>query len=315
MKPLRFFWRITKWTGLAFLLAVLILSGVYLYPVLSDPEPGFLARKGKISNIQATREWQQFGDRFQELTLTSDTGLQVEVSIRRSAHHSTPRPLVIILGGYGTGRHATELITTPQDVVIASLSYPYAGDRRMSGIGLLENIPHIQQAMLDITPAILLTLDYLLEQNYVDDRRVELAGVSLGAFFVAIPGALDKRIRRVWFVQGAGDPQSIFAYRLQKRIDSPWMRDQVAALIALVGNVHYLTPEHWVGRIAPRQVVAINSRQDTSFPAASVKALHDALQAPREIIWLEGEHVMPSRQNVVKQLTDLVLSRVKEEIR
>ena len=311
MKPLRVFWKITKWSGLAILLGTLILSAVYLYPVLPDPEPGFLVRKGHIVNVQTTREWQQFDNHFQELTLASDSGLQVEISVRRPSRHSSPRPLVIILGGYGTGRHATELISTPQDVVIASLTYPYSGDKRMSGIGLLENIPHIQQAMLDITPAILLSLDYLYQQDYVDQQQVELAGVSLGAFFVAIPAALDKRIRRVWFVQGAGDPETIFDYRMVHRIESPWWRRQVASLIALLGNVHHLTPERWVSRIPPRQVVAINSRQDTTFPVSSVKALHDAIQTPREIIWLEGEHVMPSRQNVVKQLTDLVLARVK----
>lgn len=314
MNLLRVFWQISKWTGLAILLCILILSAVYLYPVLPDPEPGFLARKGNIANIQTTREWQQFNNHFQELTLTSDSGLQVQISVRRPSPHSAPRPLVMILGGYGTGRHATELINTPQDVVIASLSYPYAGDKRMSGIGLLENIPHIQQAMLDITPAILLSLDYLLQQDYVDQRQVELAGVSLGAFFVAIPAALDQRIRRVWFVQGAGDPETIFDYRMMHRIESPWWRHQVAALIALIGNVHHLTPERWVSRIPPRQVVAINSRQDTTFPVSSVQALHDAIQMPCEIIWLEGEHVMPSRQNVVKQLTDIVLARVKQGI-
>ena len=31
----------------------------------------------------------------------------------------------------------------------------------------------------------------MLEQPYVDPQRVELVGVSLGAFFVSVPGALD----------------------------------------------------------------------------------------------------------------------------
>ena len=314
MKPLRILWRTGKWAALVTLLGALILAGFYLYPVLQDPEPGFLLRKGELLGAQTTREWQQFENQFQELTLTSDSGLAVEVSIRRPIVMSSPRPLVLILGGYGTGRHATELIDTPQDAVIASLSYPYAGDRDMDGFGLMKNIPHIQQAMLDITPATLLTLDYLLQQDYVDKNQVELAGVSLGAFFIAIPGALDQRVQRVWFVQGAGDPQTLFAYRLQRSIESEWWRDQVASLIALLGNVHHLTPERWVGRISPRHVVAINSRQDVTFPSATVKVLHDAIKEPREIIWLEGEHIRPSRHSVVKQLTDVVLTHVKQGI-
>lgn len=290
------------------------LSAIYLIPVLPDPEAGFLPRKGVLIDTQTTREWQQFGDRFQEQTLTSDSGLQVQISIRRPARMTAPRPLVIILGGYGTGRHAAELIKTPQDIVLVSLSYPYSGDRTMTGIGLLKNIPHIQQAMLDITPAILLTLDYLLQQDYVDQRQVELVGISLGAFFVTIPAALDERVKRLWLVQGAGDPQAIFAYRLEKSLESAWWRNQLAGLIAIIGNVHHLTPERWLSRVAPRRVVIVNSRGDTTFPPAAVKSLHEATYEPREIIWLEGEHVKPSRQDVVLQLTDLVLTRIKQGI-
>ena len=314
MKPLRAFWQISKYTGMAFLLAILILSVVYLYPVLPDPEPGFLARKGNIANVQTTREWQQFDNHFQELTLTSDSGLQVEISVRRPSTHSASRPLIIILGGYGTGRHATELIDTPQDMVIASLSYPYGGDNRMTGIGLLLNIPHIQQAMLDITPAILLTLEYLLQQDYVDKQQVELAGVSLGAFFVPMAAVLDKRVQRLWLVQGAADPETIFAYRMQNSRKPKWWRNQLAGLLAIIGNVRHLTPELWLSKVSPRPVIVINSRQDVSFPQSSVKALHTALHDPYEIIWVEGEHVTPSRKSVIKQLTDIVLARMKHGI-
>jgi len=252
MQLLRFVRRTTKWFLLIFLLGFLCLVAIYLYPVLPNPEPDFLPRKGNLVETRMTREFERYAADFQDVTLVSDSGLQVEINVRRPQHSTGPRPVVVILGGYGTGRTATELIDSEQDVVIVSLNYPYHGDRRMKGIPLLINIPHVQQALFDITPATMLTLDYLLQQPYVDHKQVELVGVSLGAFFVAMPGAMDTRFTRVWFVQGSGDPQTLFAYRLRKNIDSPWLRNQIAGLIALIGNVHHLTPERWVGRISPR---------------------------------------------------------------
>jgi len=312
MNLLRIFRRIIKWAIAVSLLVFVSLAGFYLYPVIPDPEPDFLPRKGQLIDSRMTREFVRHNAVFQDYTLTSDSGLSVEVNIRRPRNFTKPRPLVIILGGYGTGRRATELVDSEQDAVIVSLNYPYEGDRRMEGISLLFNIPHVQQALFDIAPATMLTLDYLLQQPYVDHQQVELAGVSLGAFVAAIPGAMDTRVTRVWLVQGAGDPKALFAYRLEKSIGSPWWRDKVAGLIALIGNVHHLTPERWVGRISPRPVIAVNSRQDVTFPPGTVKALHDAIKEPREIIWIEGEHVRPSRHNVVRQLTDIVLSRVDQ---
>ncbi len=302
--------RFLKWTVIIVLLPPVVIIGIYLYPVIRDPEPGFWLRKGELRTSKPTRQWQQGTEHYEELTLTSSSGLVVEITVRRPQQVSGPLPLLVLLGGYGTGRHAAELLTESYPVIVASLSYPYDGDRHMDGVDLLLNIPPMQQALLDITPAVLLTLDYLLTQPNVDATQVELVGVSLGALFVAIPGAIDTRFTRVWLVQGAGDPHAVFDDRLKKDIASPWWRDKVAGLIALLGNVHHLAPEHWVGRIAPRPVVAINSRGDVAFPPRSVAVLHAAMSEPREIIWLEGEHVRPSRQNVVQQLSELVISRI-----
>lgn len=300
--------RFLKWTFFTVLLLPVVIIGIYLYPVILDPERGFWQRKGELISNTQTRRWQQGAESYEEITLTSSSGLVVEITVRRPQRISGPLPLMILLGGYGTGRHAAELVSESYPLVMASLSYPYGGDRRMEGVALLCNVPHMQQALLDITPAVLLTLDYLLIRADVDAKQVELVGVSLGAFFAAMPGAIDKRFTRVWFMQGAGDPQTLFDYRLEKDIASPWWRDKVA-------NVHHLAPEHWVGRIAPRPVVVVNSRGDVAFPLRSVTALHTALGEPHEIIWLEGEHVRPSRHGVVQQLSELIISRITQPLR
>lgn len=310
MNLLRLVWRIIKWLAAGTLLLLILVCGYYLYPVIPDPESRFVERKGQLASAQLTREKTQAGAIYKEYTLRSTSGLTVDISVRLPGSMNAPLPLVVLLGGYGTGRHATELITRPVDMVVASLSYPYGGDRRMQGVGLLKNIRHIQNAMLDITPATLLTLEFLLQQPYVDQHQIELVGVSLGAFFATIPAALDQRIHRLWLVQGAGDPKAIFAYRMESNIKSVWWRDKLAAVIALIANVHHLTPEYWTARVSPRPIVVINSRADPTFPEQSVKVLHQSLREPYEVIWLEGGHVKPSEKGIIKQLSDVVFERI-----
>lgn len=305
--------RALGWTISSLLVLVFLASLYYVYPVLRDPLPEFMPRKGELVESRPGRVWQLEGARIEEITLVSSSGLQVEISIRRPARVDSPLPGVVLLGGLRTGRDAATLLPASSPAVIVALSYPCTGDLDMKGFGLLRNIPHVQQCLRDVTPALMLTLDYLLQQPYSDPRQVELVGVSLGAFLVPIAGAVDARISRVWLVQGAGDPTSLYADRMRNAVQWDWWRDTLAGALALVTDVQHLSPERWVGRISPRPVIVINSRQDSAFPPANVQTLHEALREPYEIIWLEGEHVRPSRQNVVRQLSDIVLTRILQD--
>ena len=296
---------------MAVVITLLLLPPLWLiWPILSDPSDGFFERKGRLERVEVTREWQTADSRYQNLALHSSSGLAVEAMIRRPLDAAGPRPLVILLGGYGTGRRAAQLVTEPAGVVVASISYPYQGERDIDGLSLLWNLDEIQQAMFDITPAVLLMLDYLAGQPYVDKQRIELVGVSFGAFFVSIPGAMDERFNRVWLVQGAADPEAIYEYMLRDRISFDPLRIVAAKLVYFVTGSGYLKPERWVGRISPRPVVVINSHDDTSYPPASVAKLHAALREPYRIRWLEGEHVTPGRTEIVRKISNQIVSSI-----
>ena len=70
------------------------------------------------------------------------------------------------------------------------MSYPFQGDPRPSATTFLMEIPKIRAAFLDTPPALILALDYLMSQPDVYTGHVEAVGVSLGAPFVTIAGAL-----------------------------------------------------------------------------------------------------------------------------
>jgi dienelactone hydrolase len=173
------------------------------------------------------------------------------------------------------------------------------------------DVRQYQQTERDTAPAVLLALDYLLAQPSVDEQQVELVGVSLGAFFVSMPAALDKRVTRTWLVHGAGEPEKVIAHRLKDRIESDVLRRLVAWASARLLAVESFRPENWLWRISPRKLVFINARDDEQLPLTSVEALHGSASQPYEVIWTKGQHIDTGEAEVVQNLVNLIMDRVQ----
>lgn len=305
--------RVVRWSGIGVLALSLILTAYLFIPVLPDPAPGFLPRKGQLQNVETTQRWTTVSSAFSDVTLTSNTGLQVQLMINRPREMTGRRPLVILMGGYVTGRHAAELIQNTHGIVIAAISYPYHGRDAVDSLSLLRNINAIHQALLDTPPAVLLALDYLVKQDYVDSARVELAGISFGAFLASIPGALDKRFERVWLIHGGGDPVAVYDHLTVDKIKSGPIRWLLTRGVALLTQTSYLKPERWVGRISPRPVMVVHARNDPSYPEQSILALDRALRQPYQIIWLGKEHIGASSHELIQQMADLIYKYISRD--
>lgn len=194
-------------------------------------------------------------------------------------------------------------------MIVAALSYPYAGEPRPDALEFVRDIPSIRQAFLDTPPAIMLALDYLLKQPDVDSAWVELVGVSLGGPFVTIAGALDQRVSRVWVVHGSAGSYGPLEVSMRREIPIPGIRHAAAALSALIINGPSLAPERWAHRIAPRPFVMVNARNDERMPRELVERLYEKAREPKSIVWLPGGHVR-SNAAVLKPLVDTVVAMI-----
>jgi dienelactone hydrolase len=195
------------------------------------------------------------------------------------------------------------------------MGYPYDGPTDLSGLRVLWHLPKIRRAILDTPPAIQLTLDYLLKRPDVDPARVELVGVSFGAFFTPVAAALDPRVTRLWLIHGAADPRRVLEQGLRTTVPYALPR----ALVAIAGNVVFagpaLAPERWVPRVAPRPVIMINASDDERLPPDAVETLYASARAPKERIWVAGQHLHPTRDDLIREIMDIVLSRAAEDTR
>ena len=314
--PLGFSWfRIILWSvlGLCVIVPSCLLWSVL--PDLSDPSHEFYQRKGLLQSIDIEREWQDGDSIFRRITLHSNSGLKVKMTTQFPQKRTAEgHPLVFILGGKRTGRDAVHQVSQQQSIILAAISYPHYDKWARQGMKRFD-VRQYQQTVRDTVPAVLLALDYLLAQESVDKQQVELVGVSLGAFFVSIPAALDRRVTRTWLVHGAGEPEKVIAHKLKGRIQVAWLRKLVAWASARLIAVESLRPENWLWRISPRKLVFINARDDEALPLTSVEALHRSASQPYEVIWTEGQHITTSRTEIVQGLVNLVMRRVQSTAR
>jgi hypothetical protein len=303
--------RVVLWSFLGLCIVVPCYLVWLVLPDLSDPSNEFYQRKGLLQSIDIEREWQDGNSIFRHITLHSNSGLKVKMTMRLPLERTEKDlPLVFILGGERTGRDAVHLVSQQQAVILAAISYPNHDNWAREGVKLIDIRPY-QQTVRDTAPAVLLALDYLLAQESVDEQQVELVGVSLGAFFVGIPAALDKRVTRTWMVHGAGEPEKVIAHKLKERIKIVFLRKAVAWASARLIAVESMRPENWLWRISPRKLVFINAKDDEELPLSSVIALHRSASQPYEVIWTEGQHINTGRTEVVQGLVNLIMHRVQ----
>ena len=286
-------------------------AGLALVLRARDPVPHFPARRGTLASVEPGEARTDSGHVLQVVRLRSSSGLAVELMVKRPAS-GAPGPLVLILGGHNTGMQAATLIPDTHGYVVAALGYPYDGPHRIKGLAVLRWAPDIRRAMLDTPPAIQLAMDWLLAQPWVDARRVEAVGASLGAPFMTVAAAQDRRVGRLWLVQGGADTRTLLAHNARPYLPGP-LNAPGALLADIVVAGPYLSPERWIGAVAPRPVVLINSTEDERIPRAQVEQLYAAAQDPRAMVWLPGRHVMRRRPEVVRQLVSTVLARMQAE--
>lgn len=123
----------------------------------------FVARRATAGAVTAVRDAsaanQGVGETFK---ITGANGLAVRLRVLRSPASDAPQPLIVVLGGYGTGRDAVRLVGDPGEFAVVAMDYPYDGPDRIRGWAqAIYHWPAIQQALLDTPPALSIVLDWL----------------------------------------------------------------------------------------------------------------------------------------------------------
>jgi len=291
-------------------LAVALGLGAAVAMLLRDPRPHILARRSQISSAIADAPFVDGAFVVQLVRLRATSGLAVDLTVKRAiADSDRTLPLVVLLGGHHTGRDAARLVGPTPGVVAAALSYPFPGDPRPDAATFMRDIPRIRQAFLDTPAAVMLSLDYLLRLPQIDTTDVEAVGVSLGAPFMVIAGSLDRRFTRVWSIHGSGGSYAPLEANMRRTVRPALLRWIAAGIANVIISGPRLAPEQWVGHIAPRPFIMVNTADDERLPREGIESLYAAAREPKELIWTTGMHVHADSA-AVAPLVKIVLDRV-----
>jgi fermentation-respiration switch protein FrsA (DUF1100 family) len=272
----------------------------------------FLERTGTLVDATVIEEQREI-DRSYTVHLESSTGLKVDMRVLRPEVDVTDKlPLLLVLGGQATGKDAIDLVGTADGIAFAAIDYPYDGSDDLDGFWKsVAAIPDVQKAFLDTPPAVSLAVSWLLQQDWVDPERVELAGVSLGVPFATAAGALDERFGRVWMLHGGGDNVSWVSHNARRHIDNKVLRHLTARTVLFIVHGRSFETQHWIPEIAPRPVIIVAAKNDDFVPRESQEPLIEAARLDHvELIWTEGRHIGTNRGDELKQLLIIVRDRI-----
>lgn len=298
------------------LLAVLALAvvGAALWSYRSlDYRPAFSRAAGTLVSVRDSTlvGTASDGKTLTDVTLVSETGLEVRLRSRAFPRRDGERhPAVLMIGGFSTGRKAANLPQTTENLVVASIDYPYDGPRALRGREWLRHLGDVRRGLLRTPSALLLAAQYLYTREDVDPSRVSIVGVSLGVPFAVAAAATDRRLSGAAYLHGGGDIRRLYEYAYGSRTPD-WLTPILSWMVSWLTAP--LEPTKYAGEVAPRPTLQVNATHDDFIPRACVTALYDATRQPKRLLWIDGQHVDASQAEIVDALMQLTLDWMAEQ--
>ncbi len=215
-----------------------------------------------------------------------------------SAAH--PVPCLVILHGLGGSK---EIMS---GMALAAAKFGYAslvideygqGERgplkTAEGSQAQQLATTVAQTAVDVRRGI----DYLATRPDISARRIGLAGVSLGAIIGTVASGVEPRIKAAVLISGGGDWGLILKTLSSRnatvggRDTSAFKKIDFAALNVLLAPEDPLT---FAPHIAPRPILMLGGRKDTTIVPQAQTELFDAAKQPKQIVWYpQYGHVPP----------------------
>jgi dienelactone hydrolase len=237
---------------------------------------------------------EQDGIRKEHISFDSTPGVRVFANLYRPTTASAQAsPAAILLhGGTGRGkdtmRRPAELLSRGGFTVL-SIDMQFFGERSTDLMtSFTEPEKHerlynqqavylawVTQTVKDVSRSV----DFLVQNVGVSEKRIGLLGISRGAIVASIAGAVERRIGAVSLLYtGHFDALE-------------------------TGHLAAACPANYIGRISPRPLMMVNGLNDTDMiRETSVLPMFRLAKMPKEIIWEDGGHGMLSEGNQVKTL-------------
>ena len=208
---------------------------------------------------------------------------------------SGPFPTTIVLDITGGDQSLSRLISTylaRNGVGALFMQMAYYGPRRppatsmkLMSTNLFRTLPGIRQTVLDIRVA----RAWLASRPEVDQKRIGVAGTSLGSLFASLSGSLEPRFDRVVILLGGGGMVDGFHDHPQARPTFQILADYGLTKEVIAFLLAPYDPVTWAGRLKGRKVLMLEASRDEIISPAMATSLWKAAGQP-EIVWFDCTH-------------------------
>ena len=267
-------------------------------PLSSLPPPEHDLKAERVSvTLREGRKVEHF------ILHTSELG---DIGVVVSLPEPLPRyalPIVLVLGGLGTGEENIRAVPDPGDNALVGYDWPMPV--RLDAWAILTGMPGLYRQVMTIPGQVSSALDWLDGQPWADGRSVSLLGFSLGA--VAAPAIEDvaqqdgQKIGWTILAYG-GDPLGALA-AANPHIRPRFLRPLLAPLVDIL--LSPLEPDRHLPHLSSDFLV-LEGRDDTLIPEPARARFRDAVPEPKTVRTFEGDHmgVGPDKQGLLSRIID-----------
>ncbi len=236
-----------------------------------------------------TRDDRVEGDvRIRTLRYAGGEGARVPAVLLAPASGAAAGPAVVVQHGANTSKddyyiQAPARRWAKQGWTVLAIDLEHHGERAtetptdpLVRRRLITRPAFVAQSVADLAAGV----DLLTATECVAADRIGYVGFSLGGMLGAVFAAREPRVRAVAIVIAGSFAYTRYWERGESEADRARRRAAAEAT----------DPIHFVGRIAPRPLLMVNTTDDPVFPRPAVEALFAAAGEPKELRWHPGTH-------------------------
>lgn len=296
------------------LLIMLTLAGWAIWERNRDPVATLSINPGEISvaiDSTLTSRFLTEEREYRHIILSTERIGDIEVFISFPLIRYTQQmPVIIVMGGLEIGIHNFRYITEPGNNAIIIYQYPYKTDQWRNN-SAISQIPIIRKKILEIPAQILALTDWIAQQSWADQERINLSGYSFGSFFVPAIYHLDalnkQKLAPGVISYGGVDIYYLLMTNMKKtayplRLLGSWFA--ATAIYSVEPALHLPKMKN--------EFLIINGTLDHQIPTDSWKSLHQLVPDPKSIIILEEGHMHPRKHDLTLKLVNLSKKWLRE---
>ena len=282
-------------------------AGLWVWSALyrrADHTATLVSASSSLVRIQERSLPDSAGKKRTAFVLTDQQGRRTRGELHLPDTAAGRLPGLLVLGGRGTGARAAGLIRVNRPAALCSMDYPaYRTDKITLGGGLAM-VAGMRRAALDALAGVFNVMDYLCSRSEVDTSRITVVGASLGVPFAVIGAGLDERVAALVLVYGAGDLEHLIDWNLRRKLKFAPARFLVGRILSTAAAP--FEPSAYIGRLAPRPLLMVNSSLDERIPEPCINHLFNRAGEPKTIRWLASAHIHPTNRELIDSLTAMV---------